>query len=112
MHAPTMVYGEGKKQKAGSFKENLKYSKKDYRFTFKNGAIYVFIMSQKPVKAHIVKTLRAAAYEGGIHYHIQNVELLGFPNKVRWKQDEKAFRFEIEGNIDRTLPLCVKLSVD
>ncbi len=108
---PYDVYGEGKKQKVGSFKENFKYSTKDYRFTYKNGAIYVFIMSQKPVKTHIVKTLRAAN-EGGIRYNIQHVELLGYPNKVRWQQDDKAFRFEIEGNIDRTLPLCVKLSVD
>lgn len=108
---PYDVYGEGRKQKAGSFKENLKYSKKDYRFTFKTGAIYVFIMSQRSVKTHIVKTLRAAN-EGGIRYNIQNVELLGFPNKVRWQQDEKAFRFEIEGDIDRTLPLCIKLSID
>lgn len=108
---PYDIYGEGKKQKAGSFKENLKYGKHDYRFTYKNGAIYVFIMSRRAVKTHIVKTLRAAN-EGGIRYNIQNVELLGYPNQIRWQQDKKAFRFEIEGDVDRTLPLCVKLSID
>lgn len=108
---PYDVYGEGKVQKAGSFKENLRYGKKDYRFTYKTGAIYVFVMSDKPVREHVVKTLRQAS-EGGIRYKIRNVELLGQDVPVRWTQDEKAFRFSFDGAVDRRLPLCVKVSVD
>ena len=106
------VWYEGKKQKAGSFKENLKYGKKDYRFTYKNGAIYIFLMCEKPAKSNVVKALRAAS-EGGIRYNIQNVEVLGHPGKISWTQDEKAFRFTLDESILNTgLPLCVKVSVD
>lgn len=108
---PYTVYGEGKKQKQGSFKENFRYGKQDYRFTYKTGAIYIFIMSDKPVKTHIVKSLRAAN-EGGIRYNIQKAEVLGHKNPVHYQQDEKSFRFHIEGEIDRSVPLCVKVHID
>ncbi len=109
---PYDVWYEGKKQKTGSFKENLKYGKKDYRFTYKNGAIYIFLMCEKPAKSNVVKALRAAS-EGGIRYNIQNVEVLGHPGKISWTQDEKAFRFTLDESILNTgLPLCVKVSVD
>ena len=80
---PYDVYGEGKVQKAGSFKENLRYGKKDYRFTYKTGAIYVFVMSEKTHARACLKTLRQAS-EGGIRYKIRNVELLGQDVPVRW----------------------------
>lgn len=108
---PYDVFGEGKTQKSGGFKENLKYGKKDFRFTYKNGAIYVFIMCDKPQKEYAVRTLRAAS-ENGIRYSIQAVSVLGHDNQVRWTQDDKAFRFSIDGEIDRTLPLCIKIAVD
>lgn len=108
---PYTVYGEGKKQKQGSFNENFRYGKQDYRFTYQTGAIYIFIMSDKSVKTHIVKSLRAAS-EGGIRYNIQKVEVLGHKNPVHYQQDEKSFRFRIEGEIDRSVPLCVKVHID
>ena len=108
---PYDVPGEGKKQRGGSFKENLRYSKKDYRFTYKPGAIYVFVMSDKPVREHVVHTLRKAK-ENGILYNIQNIELLGQGTPVRWKQDKDALRISFAGDVDRTLPLCLKVSVD
>lgn len=108
---PYEVYGEGKKQKSGTFKENLKYGKKDFRFTYKNGAIYVFPMSNKPQKTYSVKSLRQAS-ERGIRYQIKNVELLGYDNKINWEQDKKSFRFSIDGNVDYSVPLCIKVSID
>ncbi len=108
---PYTVFGEGKKQKSGSFKENMRYGKQDFRFTYKNGTIYVFVMSNKPYKEYKVRSLRAAN-EGGIRFNIQNVELLGNSAPVHWQQDDKAFRFRFGGAIDHSLPLCVKISVD
>lgn len=108
---PYTVYGEGKKQKSGGFKENLKYGKQDFRFTYKNGTIYVFVMSNKPCKEYKVRSLRAAS-EGGIRYQIQKVELLGSDKSVQWRQDEKAFYFSVDPATNRSVPLCIKLTVD
>ncbi|MEG2719820.1 MAG: alpha-L-fucosidase [Oscillospiraceae bacterium] len=108
---PFEVFGEGKFGKNGTFKENLKYSKSDYRFTYKPGAIYIFIMSNKDNNKHSVKSLRNAN-EGGIRYTITKAEALGFNNKISYNQTEKSFDFEIEGSIDHTLPICIKVSVD
>lgn len=68
-------------------------------------------MSNKPVQKHIVKTLRQAG-EGGIRYNIQKVEVLGYDNPVQFEQDKKSFRFQIAGEIDRSMPLCIKISID
>lgn len=103
---PFTVYGEGKKQKSGSFKENFKYGKQDFRFTYKNSTIYVFVMSNKPCKEYKVQSLRVAD-EGGI-----NVELLGSSKPIKWNQDEKAFYFSVDSSVNRSVPLCIKLSVD
>ena len=80
-------------------------------FTYKPGAIYVFVMSDKPVREHVVHTLRKAK-ENGILYNIQNIELLGQSTPVRWKQDKDALRISFAGDVDRSLPLCLKVSVD
>lgn len=108
---PFEVYGEGKKQHAGSFKENLKYGKKDYRFTYKTGAIYIFIMSNKKQKTYTVKSLKNAN-ENGIRYQIKGMKVLGYDNKVTYEQDKKSLRFSIDGEINTDLPLCVKIDVD
>lgn len=41
---PYKAFGEGKKQKGGSFNERLSYTGKDYRFTCKTGVVYTFAL--------------------------------------------------------------------
>lgn len=104
-------YGEGKKKKAGSFKEAYRFTKKDYRFTYKPGSIYVFPMATANQKEYVITSLRHSN-EGGIRYQIKDVELLGYSNKVRFSQDEKALRLRVENMPEHDLPLCFKVHVD
>lgn len=108
---PFTVCGEGKAQKSGAFQENLKYTKKDLRFTYKTGAVYVFVMTNKKLNKITVKNLRNAN-ENGIRYNITKAELLGYPNRVNWNQTSKALTLEIQGTVPSELPLCIKVHID
>lgn len=108
---PFAVYGEGKKQKSGGFQENLRYGKQDFRFTYKTGALYVFPMSNKPVREYRVRALRLKN-ESGVQFAIQKAEVLGFDNPVEIETDKKYFRIRVLGDIDRSMPLCIKLHID
>lgn len=104
-------YGEGKKAKNGAFKESRKFTKKDYRFTYKPGAIYVFPMCTDNQTEYTIKSLRHAN-EGGIRYRIQKVEVLGYDVPVTFEQNEKSLRLRAPGLAAHDLPVCFKVSVE
>jgi len=108
---PFTVYGEGKQKNYGSFKENLRYTDKDYRFTYRAGSIYVFPMSIKARCTFEIKMLKFGN-EGGIRYGIKKAELLGYENEVKWSQDNSALTLTLENAVKCDLPLCFKISVD
>lgn len=108
---PFTAFGEGKKQSAGAFKENLKYTTYDYRFTFKTGAIYVFPLSAKARKNFYIRSLRKDNNKG-ITYKIKNVSVLGSSQKVEWKQDMLGFKISLERKIISELPICIKIEID
>lgn len=104
-------FGEIKKQKNGAFKENKVYNKKDFCFTYKTGAFYVFPMSKKAGNKLVIKKLRHSN-ENGIRYTIKNVSILGMENKVSFTQDEKALTINIGGALNSDMPYCIKVEVD
>lgn len=104
-------FGEGKQKKSGAFQESPKFSKKDYRFTYKPGAVYVFPLAEGQQKEYRIYSLRHAN-EHGIRYHINRVELLGYPNPVHFTQDGKALRLRVEGQLPSELPLCFKVVIE
>lgn len=108
---PFDIYGEGKTRQNKSFYENMKYGNKEYRFTYKPGAIYIFPMSEKARAKHSIKSLRFANSEG-IRYDIKHAEILGYPNSVKWTQSVKALDIVIEGELNMINPICIKLIVD
>lgn len=109
---PFTVFGEGKKIKNKSFNDNLKYGKKDYRFTYKTGAIYVVPMCSKLNKKYKIKSLRFAS-EGGIRYDIKDVKILGYDNiKVEYERNNKCMKLNILGEINTDMPICFKIFVD
>lgn len=108
---PYEVFGEGKKVKSGAFKENLKYNKKDFRFTYKTNAIYVFPMCDKIRNTYIIKSLKSAN-EHGIRYNIKNIEILGLKNKVSFTQNDLNLTINVDGVIETTMPICIKVAVD
>lgn len=104
-------FGEVKKQKNGAFKENKVYGKKDFCFTYKPGAFYVFPMSEKAGKKLIIKSLRHSN-ENGIRYTIKNVSVLGSNNKASFIQSEKALTINIDEAFKTDMPYCIKVEVD
>lgn len=104
-------FGEGRKRKTGSFKEKLVYGPRDYRFTFKTGAIYAFQMFPAYRKEIRIKKL-AFSGEHGIRYDIKKVELLGSDIKIKHYQDESGLYIGIPEKPDVPFPYCFKITVD
>lgn len=106
---PFFVYGEGKKQKSGSFHEKNKYGANDFRFTVGKGCIYAFTMGSVIKNSYKIKTLKAgnAKRYGG---KIQKVEIVGRSNSVDFKCGAKHLELKINGEIQSDLPICFKLT--
>lgn len=104
-------FGEGRLHKNGAFKESLKFTKKDYRFTFKTGAIFAFPMCTEEREKFVIKSLRIAN-EGGIRYQIKKIEILGMNKKISFSQTSQNLTILVEGGVTSNMPICFKISVD
>lgn len=104
-------FGEGKRYKSGAFNDNIRYNKKDFRFTYKTGALYVFAMAKKIPSKICIKSLKRAN-EDGIRYNILNVETLGNNLVKAFYQDKKGLTIFLNEKQNCDLPLCFKISVD
>ena len=104
-------FGEGPTKPAGQFKENTRYTPKDYRFTYKTGAIYVFPMGCKYRSEMTVKKL-AFRSERGIRYTIRKAEILGSDVPLTFRHDEKGLHLTIPRDPGVPFPYCIKLTVD
>lgn len=108
---PFTVFGEGKKQQNKAFNDNLEYSDRDYRFTYKPETIYAFPMSVKERTSYCIKSLRYS--NEGIRYDIKNIELLGHPDvKIKWIHDNKSLKIKLSSPVKTDMPLCFKISID
>lgn len=106
---PYKVFGEGKKQKAGSFNERLSYTKSDYRFTCKTGVIYAFALKPNGKSEFKIKSL--ADSMDLFHCVIKNISILGSDEKVTYSQDKKCLKIKTN-KIHSTMPICFKIEVD
>lgn len=102
---------EGKSSKNGSFKENKKFSKKDFCFTEKPGKIYVFPMSAKLGSELSVKSLRRSN-ENGIRYKIKKVYILGENKNLSYSQNNKCLKINIGSPRDNDIPVCICVEVE
>lgn len=102
---------EGKKSKNGAFKENKKFSRKDFCFTARPGKIFVFPMGEKLPAVLKVKALRRSN-EGGIRYKIKNVKILGTDKSLKYSQTEKNMQIFLGGKTDNTTPMCICVEVE
>lgn len=104
-------FGEGRKRTFGSFLEKFTFGPRDFRFTFRTGAIYVFQMFPEYRKEIRIKKL-AFSGEHGIRYNISKVELLGSDVKVKFYQDESGLYVMLTEKPDVPFPYCFKVHVD
>lgn len=106
---PYKIFGEGKKHGGSSFNEKYNYSKRDYRFTYKTGCIYIFAMNAQR-KDFKIKSLK---YDSDMFASkIKSVEVLGYGNKVYHNRTTKYLELKLEEPIDTDMPVCFKLSID
>lgn len=107
---PYKVFGEGKKQKGGSFHEKLTYTKRDYRFTYKTGVVYAFALKPQGQSVFQIKSL--ADSMDMFHCVIKNISLLGSTEKLTYSQDKKALIVKTHNKITQTMPICFKIEVE
>lgn len=102
---------EGKKSKNGSFKENKKFSSKDFCFTAGKGKIYVFPMGKTIPEKIKIKALRKAN-EGGIRYKIKKIAFMGSGNSLSFEQNNKCLTIHTGRKIDNEIPKCICIEVE
>lgn len=107
---PYKVFGEGKKQKGGSFTEHFSYTSKDYRFTCNTGAVYAFAL--KPYAKSEFKIKSLADSMDLFHCVIKDVSVLGSDEKVRFTQNKKYLTIKLSEKVNETMPICFKIEVD
>lgn len=107
---PYKVFGEGKKQKGGSFTEHFSYTSRDYRFTYKTGAVYAFALKPKGKSEFKIKTF--ADTMDLFHCVIKNISVLGSDAKVSFSQNKKYLTIKLSEKVKATMPVCFKIEVD
>jgi len=93
---PWKIFGEGPNTAAtgGAFSESKRkdLTAQDVRFTTKGSTLYAFVMGWPEKQAVIAPLGSNSKYAAG---RVANVELLGFPGKLKWTQDESALKIEL-----------------
>lgn len=107
---PYKIFGEGKKQKGGSFNEHFTYTSKDYRFTCKTGVVYAFALKPKNKSKFQIKSL--ADSMDLFHCVIKNITLLGSDEKVKFTQNKKSLTIYTNEKIKESMPVCFKIEVE
>lgn len=107
---PYKTFGEGKKQKGGSFNERLNYTSRDYRFTCKTGAVYAFALKPNGKKEFRIKTF--ADSMDMFHCVIKSISVLGSEAKVSFTQSKKYLTIKLNEKVKGNMPICFKIEVD
>ena len=102
-------FGEGKvNAKEGFFQDGdeKQFTDEDFRFTYKNGYLYVFQM--RPSKNIKIKTLK----KQGLHdCFIESVSQLGSDEEIDFIRNEEYLEINLKGEIESDLPLCFKMEI-
>lgn len=107
---PYKKFGEGKKQKSGSFHERFRYTKRDYRFTCRTGVVYAFALNPKGRRAFCIRSLGDSM--DLFHCIIKSVSVLGDAAPVAYTQSKKGLILETARHIRSSMPVCFKIEVD
>lgn len=107
---PYKIFGEGKKQKSGSFSERYGYTSKDYRFTYKCGVIYAFALVPNGKKDFVIKSF--ADSMDMFHFDIKKISILGDDTKITFAQNKKRLAITANAPIKSKMPICFKIEVD
>lgn len=108
--SPWKCFGEGKANvKEGFFQDNKEkgYTYKDFRFTYKNGCVYVFWMKPRKTDTVRIKSFKAVSQD----VIINSVSILGSGEKLDFVRDKKSMRIMLKDIPEDDMPLCFKLEL-
>ncbi len=107
---PWLKYREGEaKVASGAFSEgDVPYTDKDFRFTYKNGAVYAFCMNPSENKSVTVKSL-AAGFRGTL---VKKVTVLANGEEPEFSADENGLHFTLSSAVSGGLPVCYKIELE
>ncbi len=103
------AFGEGEvNAEDGFFKDNDEkpYTEHDFRFTYKNGSIYVFQMC--PSKTQTIKTLKK---HNPHDYIIDNITLLGSDEKINFERNYDYLQINLSTAPQDGMPICFKVEL-
>lgn len=109
--SPYKIFGEGKVQKSGSFKERNNYTSKDFRYTYKTCHIYAFALKANgKLSFNMVKLGRNRDM---FCFDIKAIKVLGYDNvKATWELTKKGLKVTLSEPICTAMPLCFDISID
>ena len=99
--SPYKLFWEGRRHKAKSFGDSLKYSPRDVRYTYRPCHVYAIVLKPSRNGIYKMKSLRADRDEFG--FGITGVFMNGSP--VKWRQTSKALVIEAPAAEDGMPPV-------
>ena len=105
------TFGEGKvNNEEGFFKDGdeKKFTHRDFRFTYKNGYIYAFLM--RPEKRDIL--IKTFARKGRHDFLLGSIEVLGDNRIASYERTEKGLKIRLEKEPENDLPICFKIEAE
>ena len=106
---PYRITGEGKKFKLKGFKENLNYSSRDFRYTYRPCHIYAFAL--KPNKSGVYKLTKLNRDRDNFAFTIKNVTLLASGEKLEWEHTRNALTIKTAPP-SSPMPLVLDIEID
>lgn len=107
--SPYKVFGEGRRQKSGSFKERNTYTSRDFRYTYKPCHIFAFALKPNKNGVYHLKKLRHSM--DGFHFKIQEISVLG-GGQVEWDLNDRRLCIHTCGAPQTNMPLVFDIRVD
>ena len=108
---PWKKFGEGEVNcEKGFFKDNdeLPYTGRDFRFTYKNGFIYAFVMRPDGGEA-VIKSLRRKNQHD---FPIKSVTLLSAGEELPFERTEEALTIRYENDPEDDKPVCFRIELE
>lgn len=110
---PYRIYAEGvKKRKNGSFKENLRYGKNEFRFTYRNGAIYAFAMAPSKDGRYALSSFSGRGGLDRIQYLVRRITALGYGEAAYEKDRRGNLCLRCDPCAGAVMPVCFKIEIE
>lgn len=101
-------YGEGPTRvTGGAFKDTDRgpFTSRDFRFTYKNGTLYAFVMKYPEDGKILIPSLKRHSAAGTGDFDISSVRVLGYDREVGFSRNAEALGLEVKGAIDTEYPV-------